>query len=124
MEGMFEGTCLTALDLDQDTQAALKKRMGNFHEAYIQKYYTQAQGKGDETVAIASISHQIGRKLKSQTKIEPPPGFNISRSKYPSITSVITQEAAEYGDDSLLGGASLALDLAGDDISLFSDEAY
>ena len=40
MEVMFEGTGLTALYLDQDPQAALKNKMGNFDEAYLQKAYT------------------------------------------------------------------------------------
>ena len=39
MEGMFEGTGLTALDLDQDPQAALKNKIVNFNEADIQKAY-------------------------------------------------------------------------------------
>ena len=40
MEYMFKGTGLTALYLDQDPQAALKNKMGNFDEAYLQKAYT------------------------------------------------------------------------------------
>ena len=78
--------------------------MGNFHEAYIQKYYTQAQGKGDETVAIASISHRIGSKIQALTNTAPPSGFNIEQAEYSSITSGLTQEAAEDEDTSLLGG--------------------
>ena len=42
---MFKVTGLTALYLDQDPQAALKNKMGNFDEAYIQKAYAWAQGK-------------------------------------------------------------------------------
>ena len=45
MEGMFKGTCLTELDLDQDPQAVLKNKMGNFDEADLHKYYAPAQGK-------------------------------------------------------------------------------
>ena len=45
MEGMFKGTDLTELDLDQELQAALKNKIGNFDEADLQKAYTQAQGK-------------------------------------------------------------------------------
>ena len=69
--------------------------MGNFDEAYLHKSYTRAQVKYDETVTIASTSRQIGRKLKSQTKISPPPVFNIAPTKDPYITSVLTQEATE-----------------------------
>ena len=39
MEGMFEGTGVKALELDQDPQAALKNKMRNFHEADHQKSY-------------------------------------------------------------------------------------
>ena len=35
MEGMFEGTGITASYLDQEPQAALKKKMRNFDEAYL-----------------------------------------------------------------------------------------
>ena len=92
--------------------------MGNFDEAYLQKSYARAQGKDDETVTIVSRSRQIGRKLKIQKNTAPPPGFNIAPSKYSSITSGLTQEADEYEYVSLLGVSSLALDLAGDNISL------
>ena len=54
MEGMLEGTGIMALDLDQDTQAALNNKMGNFDKADIQKAYTRAQGKYDGTVIIPS----------------------------------------------------------------------
>ena len=53
----------------------------------------------------------------------PPPDLNISPEKDPSITSGLTHEAAEDEDTSLLGGTSLALDPAGDNISLLSEEA-
>ena len=43
---MFEGMVITALGLDQDPQAALKKRE-NCYEADLQKSYKQAQGKDD-----------------------------------------------------------------------------
>ena len=53
----------------------------------------------------------------------PPPDLNISPEKDPSITSGLTHEAAEDEDASLLGGTSLALDPAGENISLLSEEA-
>ena len=37
MEGMFEGTCLTALYIDQDPHVVLKNEVGHFDEADIQK---------------------------------------------------------------------------------------
>ena len=61
MEGMFKGTCLTELDLDQDPQAALKNKIGNFYEADIQKAYARVQWKDDETVTITSISLKLGK---------------------------------------------------------------
>ena len=54
MEGMFRGTGITELDLDQDPQASLKNKTGKFDKAYIQKPYAQAQGKYDEIVTILS----------------------------------------------------------------------
>ena len=63
MEGMFRGTGITALDLDQDPQASLKNKMGNFDESDLQKAYAQAQSKYDETITIASRSQHIGRKI-------------------------------------------------------------
>ena len=62
-------------------------------------------------------------KLQAQTNTAPPSGFNIAPDKYSSITSGLTQEAAEDYDDSLLGGASFALDPEGDYISLLGDYA-
>ena len=56
MEGLFEGTGITKLYLDQDPQAALKNKIGNFDEAELQKPYAQVQGKYDETVNIVSRS--------------------------------------------------------------------
>ena len=53
---MFEGTSLTEIYLDQDPQAALKNKIGNFDEAELQKPYAQVQGKYDETVNIVSRS--------------------------------------------------------------------
>ena len=41
-EGMFEGTGITELDLDQETQAALRNKMEDFDEADLQKPYAQA----------------------------------------------------------------------------------
>ena len=52
-----------------------------------------------------------------------PPGLNIAPVEYPSIKSGLNQETSEDNDDSLLGGASLALDPAGDDISFLGDGA-
>ena len=83
MEGILEVNGFTALYLDQETQASLKKTMGNFDDADLQKAYAHAKGKDDETVTIASRSRQIGRNLQIQTKIAPPPGFSIAPSKYP-----------------------------------------
>ena len=70
-----------ALDLDQDLQAALKNKMGNFYGAYLQKAYARAQGKDIETENIASRSRQIGRKLQAQTNKESPPGLNKEPAK-------------------------------------------
>ena len=53
----------------------------------------------------------------------PSTGFIVAPSKDPSITSGLTQKAAEYEGASLLVGASLSLDPSGDDISLLGDEA-
>ena len=86
-EGMFEGTGLTTLYLDQEPQSALKRKMGNFDEADIQKDYARAQGKDDEIITIASISRQIGRKIQARTNTESPSGFNKASTKDPSITS-------------------------------------
>ena len=77
MEGILEVNGFTALYLDQETQASLKKKMRNFDDADLQKAYAQAKGKDDETVTITSRSHHIGRKLKAQKNTGPPPGFNI-----------------------------------------------
>ena len=51
---MFEVTGLTALDLDQEPQTALKNKRDSFDEADLQKSYTWAQGKYYKTVTIAS----------------------------------------------------------------------
>ena len=122
MEGMFEDTGITALYLDQDPQDALKNKMGNFDEEDIQKVYAWAQDHDDETVTIASRSRKIGRKLQERTKPAYTPGLNISPSEDPSITSGHTQEAAKDEDASLLGRSSLALVVAGDDISFLDDD--
>ena len=87
------------MDLDQYPQAALKNKMGNFDKADLQKDYSWEQGKDDAKLTIASISHQIGRKLQARTKIASTPCLNITPAKYPSITSGLTQEASEYHDD-------------------------
>ena len=88
---MFKGTGLKALNLYQEPQSALKKNMGKFDEADIQKAYTQTQGKYDETVTTENISLQIGRKLQTRTNTAPPLGFNIAPSKDPYITPGLTQ---------------------------------
>ena len=49
-EGIFEGTGITALDLDQDPQSAMKNKISNFDEADLQKVYARAQRKYDEKV--------------------------------------------------------------------------
>ena len=51
---MFEGTGITALDLNQEPQAVLKNDMGKFYQSYLHKAYAQAWGKDYETVTIAS----------------------------------------------------------------------
>ena len=119
---MSKGTGITGLDLDHDQQDALKNKIRNFDEADIQKAHTPAQGKDYETVTISSRSLQIGRKLQTRTKAAPPPGFNISPDEDPYITSGLTQEYVEDEDISILGGALLALDPAGDNISLLGDK--
>ena len=53
-----------------------------------------------------------------------PPGLNIAPAEDPSITPGLTQEAVEYEDILLLGGTSLTLDPAGDDISLLGNKTY
>ena len=59
---MFKGTGLTELNLNQEPQADLKNKMGNFYETDLHKVYAWAQGKYDETVTIASRLRQIGSK--------------------------------------------------------------
>ena len=49
-------------------------------------------------------------------------GFNIAPDETPPITSGLTQEYVEYEDISLLGGASLALEPAEDNISLLGNK--
>ena len=39
MEGMFEGTGPTKLNLDKDPQSTLKDKIGNFDEVDLQKAY-------------------------------------------------------------------------------------
>ena len=122
-EGIFEGTGITALDLDQDPQSAMKNKISNFDEADLQKSYAWAQGKDEKTVTIAGRSHHIGKKFQARTKTMSPQGLNIAPANHTSITSGLTQEAAEYDDASLLGGESLALDPEGERISLLGDDA-
>ena len=69
---MSEGTCITALNLDQEPQTELRKKMGTFDEVDLQKSYVLEQCKYDETVTIASRSRQIGRKPQTRTKTAPP----------------------------------------------------
>ena len=71
--------------------STVEEKMGNFYVADLQKSYARSQGKDYEIVTIASKSRQIGSKIKAQTKIAPPPGFNISPTEYPSVTSGLTQ---------------------------------
>ena len=52
-----------------------------------------------------------------------PTGFNISPSKDPLITSGLTQEDVDDEYISILRRVSLALDPAGDDISLLGNYA-
>ena len=52
MEGMFKGTGLTVLYLDQEPQTALKNKMGNFDDADLQKAYAWEQVKNYETITI------------------------------------------------------------------------
>ena len=63
MEGIFKGTGLTGLYLDQDPKAALKNKMGNFYEADLQKASAWSQGKYDKIVTIGIRSLKIGRKI-------------------------------------------------------------
>ena len=121
---MFEVTVLTTLELDQDPQSALKNKMGDFDEADLQKAYAQSQGKGDETLTIASISHQIGSKFQAQTKIASHPGLKIATSEYSSITSGLTLEAAEDDDIYRIGVTFLALDPVGDNISPLGEDSF
>ena len=98
-EGMFEGTGLTAFDLDQNPKSEQKKKMGNFDEEDLQKYYARAQGKDDETSTPASTSRQIGRKMQAWKKTDPTSGFNIAPQEDPSITSGLTPKSEEDEDD-------------------------
>ena len=59
MEGMFEGTGPTKLNLDKDPQSTLKDKIGKFDEVDLQKSYAWAQVKYDERVTITVISRQI-----------------------------------------------------------------
>ena len=120
---MFKGTGLTALYIYQDPKTLLNNKIGKSDEADIQKSYARSHGKDDETVTIASRSRHIGRKLQTQTNTASPPGINIAPSEYPSITSRLTHESSEDDGSPLLGGASLYLDPAGDDISILDDNA-
>ena len=98
--------------------------MGSFDESYTQKVYSGAHRKDDVTVTIASISRNIGSKLKELEEIVSTPGINIAPEKDPSITSGLTHDASEDDYYSLLGGASLAIDPAVDIRSLLGDNAY
>ena len=61
--------------------------------------------------------------MQTQTKTASSTGLNIAPDKCTSITSGINQEASEYDYASLLGGAYIALEPAGDNIFLFGDNA-
>ena len=78
MEGMFKGTGLMVLDLYHGSKVVLKNKMDKFDKSDHKKAYVWAQGKDGKTVTIASISHQIDNKLKSQTKTASHPGLDIS----------------------------------------------
>ena len=78
MEGMFKGTGLMVLDLYHGSKVVLKNKMDKFDKSDNKKAYVWAQVKDGKTVTIASISHQIDNKLKSQTKTASHPGLNIS----------------------------------------------
>ena len=88
---MFEGTGLTALDLNQDPQGILKNTMGNIDESDLQKSFAHTQGKDDEIVTIVSRSRQIRKKLQTRKITAPPPGLNIAPAEDPSSTSGLTQ---------------------------------
>ena len=68
MEGTFQGTGFTELDLDQDPQAEVKNKTGKFYEADLHKACDRAHVKVYETVTITSISRQTGNKLHAQKK--------------------------------------------------------
>ena len=76
MKSMFKGTYLTALDLDQDPQVALKNQMVTFCEADLQKTYACAKVQDKEKVTIESRSRHTGRKLQAWSKTVSPPGLN------------------------------------------------
>ena len=124
MESMFEGTGLTAMDLDQDPKDYLNNQMGTFDEVDIQKSYARAQVKDDETITIASRSRQIGRKMQAQEKIASPPDIDIEPDGYTSITLGLTHGADVDDDDYLIGCEYLDLDPAGGDFSLLGDNVY
>ena len=102
-ESMFEVTGLMSLSLDQDPQATLENQIGNFDELDLQKFYAHAQEKDDETLTIASRSHQIGRKFQEQANTVSTPGLNIAHVDDVSITSGLTRDADADDDASLLG---------------------
>ena len=54
MEGMFKGTGLTVLYIDQEPQTELKNKMGNFDDADLQKAYDWEQVNNYETITIKS----------------------------------------------------------------------
>ena len=62
--------------------------------------------------------------MQAWKKTESPLCLNIAPPKDPSITSGLSQKAAKDDDSSLLVGASLTLNLEGDNISLVGDDAY
>ena len=63
MDSMFEGTCLTELDIYQNPQSSLKNKMSIFDEADLQKSYDRAQRKDYGNVTIEIRSRHIRRKL-------------------------------------------------------------
>ena len=92
MGGMFEGTGLTALELDKIPHDYFNNKMGSFYEEDLQKAYAQVQVEVDETVTVESRSRQIGRKLHARKNTVSPSGLNIAPAEDSSITSGLTQE--------------------------------
>ena len=63
----------------------------------------------------------MGSKFQSQANTVSPPGLNIAPAKDHSITSSLIRDASKDDDAFILGGSSLALDPAGEYISILGD---